>query len=301
MKYIIEQYPKNKIFDITKLSVHQIVVRQNTKLRIYGKEKVCKRCLFNQSINEFYIKDKETGRRSNICRDCQLKQAGVIEVGKTRFAMSIMKKGFRRCSVCKDIKPITAFTKCVNRYKGYSNNCYECSNKIHGEYIKKQSEKVGYFYVRQYGIRKGITDFTNEIIEQLRSEIIESRMPKYFLNGNDFLTAVDFAKYIELNYNIAITTTEKRIYEGATEKECIMKEKEYRSLKSGTNKGRIKVTDVINGKVFIFNNTQDKELLKMFSGDTINKGIKSKKSIGGKRSRYKNPCIIERIKTELFE
>jgi hypothetical protein len=295
MKYIIEQYPKNKIFDLTKLSIHQIFLRQNTKLRIYKEEKICNTCLIKQPINEFYIKDRETGRRSNMCRDCQLKQAGIIEVGKLRFAAAILKKGFRRCSVCKDIKPITAYTKSISGYGGYSNNCYECSNKLHSKFLIKQKKEIGDFYVRQYGIRNGITEFTNEIIEQLRNKIIESRKPKYFLNGKSFLTATDFAIYIELNYNIAIPTTTKRLYEGAKESECIMQENEYRKLKSGTNKGRIKVTDVINGKIFIFNNTRDEGLLKMFSCDTVNKGIKSKKSIGGKRSKYKNPCIIERI------
>ena len=87
-------------------------------------------------------------------------------------------------------------------------------------------------------------------MEQLRNEIIENRKPILFLDGNEFLTIADFARYIELNYNIPTTTTEKRISDGAKETDCIIPEKEYRSLKSGTNKGNIKVTDTVTGEVF---------------------------------------------------
>lgn len=51
----------------------------------------------------------------------------------------------------------------------------------------------------------------------------------------------------------------------------------------------------MTGEVFTFFNTKDAELLKMFGLDTVTKGIKSGKQIGGKRSKYPNPCIIERI------
>ena len=66
-------------------------------------------------------------------------------------------------------------------------------------------------------------------------------------------------------------------------------------MKSGTNKGKIKVTDIVTGKVFYFFNTKDRELSKMFGLSTINEGIKTKKPVGGKRSKYPHPCLIERV------
>lgn len=295
MKYLIEQYPKNKDFDISKLNKYQIYIRNNQKVNKGEKTQTCTKCLKELPLKEFYFKDKETGRKSNSCRDCQMREAGIIEIGKVRFAKDILKKGFRRCSVCKNIKPLTSYSKSISGYEGYSNNCYECSNKLHNDFWHKQKNEIGYFYVRQYGIRKGITEFSNEIIEQLRTEIIESRKPKYFLNGNEFFTLIDFAKYIEVNYNIPITTTEKRISDGAIESDCIIQEKEYRKLKSGTNKGKIKVTDTITGEVYVFFNTKDEGLAKMFGISTITEGIKTGLPVGGKRSKYVNPCLIERI------
>lgn len=295
MKYTIEQYPKNKDFEVSKLSEYQIYVRNNQRKYKYGETKTCSKCHKKLPIKEFYIKDKETGRRCGYCRDCQMREADIIEIGKVRFAKDILKKGFRRCSVCKEIKPLTAYSKSVAGYEGYSSNCYECSNRLHSDFLQKQKNEIGDFYVRQYGLRNGINEFTKEVMERLRNEIIANRKPILFLNGNEFLTIADFARYIELNYNIPTTTTEKRISNGTKETDCIIPEKEYRSLKSGTNKGNIKVTDTITGEVFMFFNTKDAKLLKMFGLSSITKGIKSGLPIGGKRSRYRNPCIIERI------
>lgn len=295
MKYTIEQYPKNKDFEVSKLSEYQIYVRNNQRKYKYGETKTCSKCHKKLPIKEFYIKDKETGRRCGYCRDCQMREADIIEIGKVRFAKDILKKGFRRCSVCKEIKPLTAYSKSVAGYEGYSSNCYECSNRLHSDFLQKQKNEIGDFYVRQYGLRNGINEFTKEVMERLRNEIIANRKPILFLNGNEFLTIADFARYIELNYNIPTTTTKKRISNGTKETDCIIPEKEYRSLKSGTNKGNIKVTDTITGEVFMFFNTKDAKLLKMFGLSSITKGIKSGLPIGGKRSRYRNPCIIERI------
>ena len=91
--------------------------------------------------------------------------------------------------------------------------------------------------------------------------------------------------------------TEKRISEGKTEEECKLTENEMRVLKSGTNKGKIKVTDCKTGQVFVFKNTKDKGLLKMFSGDTITKYIKTGEIVIRKReqkkgkSKYRIYCI----------
>lgn len=299
MKYSIEQYPKFKDFDNLQLNEYQIEIRNNQKKYKYSKSKTCTKCHKKLPIKEFYIKDKETGRRSGHCRDCQMREADVLEIGKNRFADKIEAKGFRRCSICKNIKPLSEFTKNKGQKNGISNNCYECSNRLHSEYLQKEKEEIGEFYVRQYGLRNGITEFTEGIIEQLRNEIIESRKPKYYLDGNEFLTGTDLADYILNEYDIPITTTLKRLTEGYNESDCIIKESEFRSLKSGTNKGKIKVTDTVTGEVFYFFNTKDKELAKMFGLSTVTKGIKTGLPVGGKRSSYCNPCLIERIPNSL--
>lgn len=59
---------------------------------------------------------------------------------------------------------------------------------------------------------------------------------------------------------------------------------------------RIKVTDTITNKEFIFENTNDKELLKMFSPSCISRAIITGKITKvNKLSKYKNQCFISRI------
>jgi len=136
MKYAIEQYPKNKDTDAKMLSTEMKLIRAKQKYYTYGKTYKCRCCGKKLPIKEFYVKDKHTGRRSTKCRDCELKQREILEVGKLRFAMRIFKKHFRRCSVCKNIKPLTEYANNKKQYGGYSNTCTECSYKLHMTFQK---------------------------------------------------------------------------------------------------------------------------------------------------------------------
>jgi len=290
--YSVEQFPKNK--DIANLSDEQKFIRQNQKKYVYKDKFTCVKCGKEQPIQEFYVADINTGRRKKSCRDCQMKAADVIEIGKLRFSEKILGKGFRRCSVCKDIKPLEAFKKNKNQYKGVSNNCYDCSRQLHHAFYINQKEKIGKSFIQEYGKRKGIVVFDKKVLNELKNEIIESRKPKLFLDGKGFVTVADFARYIELQYGLPVTMTEKRISEGKTEEQCKMTESEMRSI--AYTQGKIKVTDTVTGEIFEFNNTADEKLNKMFSKSAITNGIKTgeKTRITG-LSKYKNPCIITRI------
>lgn len=297
MKYIIEQFPKNKDLDFSKMSIDQKALRLNPvkKKYKYGKEIKCKKCGKTQAIEEYYVKNAR-GRRATSCRDCQMKRSGVIEIGKLRFAFKIADKGFRRCSVCKDTKPLTEFKKNAGQYLGISNNCYDCANKLHSQFVKKQQETIGTSYIKEYGKLQGIRYFNDEIIEKLKLEILDKRKPKYFVDEKKFVTIAEFSRYIEKVYGLPITMTNKRIQEGKTEEECKLTEYEMRVLKSGSNKGQIKVTDTVTGEIFEFNNSSDIGLLKMFSTSAILRCIKTgDKTTITALSKYKNPCKIERI------
>jgi hypothetical protein len=255
----------------------------------------CNKCFKKQPIAEFYIKDKNTGRRNLSCRDCQMKQAGVVEIGKQRFANEIEDKGFRRCTVCKDIKPLTEFTKNKGQKNGISNTCYHCNHKLHNEFLMKQKEEIGDFYVKQYCLRNyKYNPKTKEDIEKYRNEIKEKRKPKYFIDNKSFVTIADTARYIEEVYGLPKTMTRRRITEGKTLEDCKLTENQMRS--KAYTQGQIKVTDTVTGGVFYFKNSLDKDLLKMFAKCTIASAIKSGKPTRvTSSSKYKNPCIIERI------
>lgn len=288
MGYTIEQWPKNKDFDISKMSFDQMSLRVNAKVRKYGKEITCKKCNKTQPIAEFYIKDKKTGRRATQCRDCHMKSIGVVEIGKQRFAFKIAAKGFRRCSVCKEIKPLTQYHKVKTQYLGIANNCCECSAKLYSKWFKHQKETIGISYVQEYGKRIGVKKFTKKIIEKLRAEIVNSRSPHYFVDGLEFVTVRDFARYIEVNYGVRVQATEARIRSGKNEEDCKLSESETRSI--AYTQGEIKVSDSITGKVFVFKNSNDPELLKMFSKSAITHAIQTKKKTRvTKLSKYVNP------------
>ncbi len=223
-----------------------------------------------------------------------MKHSGVTEIGKQRFSDKLGEKGFRRCSVCKTIKPLTEYSKQKGKYLGRASNCKECNKKAVKSLQISGRKDITDWYVRKYGKQKGISEFDKDTMLKLRNEIIESRKPKYFIDDLEFVTLRDFARYIKSKYDIGIRATEKRISQGKTENQCKLSESEMRS--ESNTKAKIKVIDCVTKEEFIFKNTRDPELLKMFCGSTVNIALKTNKIVGGKRSKYKNPCRIVRIK-----
>jgi len=139
MKRVFEQWPKNKEFSPDMLSAEQISWRIDAVKKALepGSSKICKRCGKEQHINEFYFKAAYKGekRRSNFCRDCTLFKKGIVEIGKKRFAKKVFEKGFRKCNICKDIKPLTEFWKDYNRNTStYSYRCKCCDKLQHDKY-----------------------------------------------------------------------------------------------------------------------------------------------------------------------
>ena len=285
------QFPNNKKTDLSKLSDYQIVIRNNSKKYIYKKTKICNTCGEKQSIKEYWVKDKHTGRVSNKCRDCELKAKGVVEVGRVRFAKIIFKKGFRRCSVCKEIKPLNLFSKNKYNYGGISNVCYKCSKNLLDDYIKKGKEILSDNHVKTYGKKKGITIFNDEIIKKLREEIQEKQHPKLIIDGQSFMRLRDFAIYIHKTYNNPITMTEKRIRTGKTLEECKLPERQVRAVSK--SKGKIKISDTVTGKEYFFESANDKKIRIMLGKNLVIKGIKTGKPVKG--SKWKNYLKVERI------
>lgn len=231
MKYSINQYPKNKEIQDSKFSKSQKEIRDNQDVIDSKDKKVCKSCNKEQSINEFWYKDKKTGRRSNKCRDCCLRDAGVVEIGRVRFAKKILEKGFRRCTLCKNIKLLSDFGSNKSKFNGVDNICIVCDTNRARQYYKEQRDNITDFYVKQYAKWNGYKEVDDELIKELRTKIKESRKSKYHVDGIGFNTIRDFARYIESNYGISVVATEKRISKGCTEEECKMTRNELREYR----------------------------------------------------------------------
>lgn len=216
MKYAIEQFPKNKSINLCNLSPDQKEIRRNKNIERYKDGIRCTCCQNVQDCTEFYFKNKEIGLRLTICRDCLMRKKGTVEIGRNRFSQKIFKKGFQRCYICREIKPISLFIK-KNNKRGCAEECDKCR------------------------------------IELLRSK----RQKKYAQNGG----------------------------------------RKGNGEKGGRSSlGEIKVINLITNEILIFKSTNDPNLLKMFDRSTVDRCIKSgEPTKAGNRSKYKNPCIIERL------
>jgi len=102
------------------------------------KESKCRTCGLEQEEQEFYIKDRKTGRLATQCRDCEILKKGAKEVGKTRKAMRLFKRGLRKCLNCKSTKPLPEFPPNQSCYGGLDNRCHICRKEELIELCKKR-------------------------------------------------------------------------------------------------------------------------------------------------------------------
>jgi len=286
MKYLLNQYPK--FLKPNQLSAEQLDIR---KLSISPKlldqdKRICKKCGVEQPITEFYFAGSTRKWRKWTCRDCTMKASGTIEVGKNRFAEDIFKKGFKRCPICKDIKPLTQFSKHKGMANGVAGFCKKCGFELVREYQTKQIEELGDFHVRQYAIRHNLKHKTKKQLDKVRAQIIE-KQTAIKIDGQTFKTLVDAAE----KYGLSAPAVRKRLDKGVS-----MSLSKFEVRSKARTFGEVEVTDSVTGKKFKFYNTRDPKLLKMFSDSAITKAIKTgEKTRVTSLSKYKNPCYIKRL------
>lgn len=137
---------------------------------------------------------------------------------RTNFEYKKEKKVCKRCNQEKTDK----------EFHKLNNTCKKCTNEIHNIFVNNQRDKLTDWYVKTYAkYNYKIKDFTTELIDKYRLEIIEKSKPKFHIDNLSFIRITDFAKYILEKYELPISTTEKRINSGCSEYQCTLKRKEF--------------------------------------------------------------------------
>lgn len=174
----------------------------------------------------------------------------------------------KECSVCNAIDLVENFSKgvskcnsCLNKYivdrrKEYeytgetkvcntclkekkdilfprlNNTCKECKAEAHKDYLVEQRNTIGTWYIKNYGKSKyKIKDFTEDILNKLKLEIIKNREPKHTIDNLNFSTKKDFAVYVSKTYKISKAAVEQRLSSGMTEYECTLKRSELQNFR----------------------------------------------------------------------
>jgi len=245
-KYTLEQFPKNKDIGRSKLSAAQLKLRAKATPQSPSAEetRVCIICGKKLPITEFYVRDKVTGVRRIRCKDCVLKSEGVIELGKIRFANRLFDKGFKKCGMCKSIKPLSEFREDKKHSNGYISVCHECIQKR----FRIQKETLGDSYVKNHIKRNNLSITPDEA----RKTILEKREHRYIIDNQSFKTLLDFSNYVFQQYHIPLSTTANRIRQGYSVNDCKLSQHEIysRSLKKSWRE-RSKIRLTIDDKEFV--------------------------------------------------
>ncbi len=293
----IKQWSTSTRINWDSLSEEQKQLRREAQIVLNGETRICNQCFKEQEITEYWWSDKKKGKRQPKCRDCCLRNKGIVEVGKVRHALVVLDKGFRKCCDCKRVLPMHEnFHRNENEFGGYSHICITCADKRQRKFQSRQQRVIGKSYVKRWAKENKLPYNEVEHYELYKEQIMAKRVPKYFCDGKDFVTLRDFARYIEEKYSIPITATENRMHDGAKEEECKLSDFQYRTLKSGCNKGRVEVTDTVTGEKKVFINTAEAERVMHIGAGMLLECIKSGLPTRiGNTSKYKNPCLVKRL------
>jgi hypothetical protein len=295
MKYDVKQFPEFKDGRLGGLSNEQKLVRGNRKHRdFYATDKPCKTCCKTLPISEYWFKDKKSGRRSSVCKDCMLKDQGVVEIGKIRFGRKIKSKGFKRCTGCKDILPFSEYHPSTASHDGFAYVCKVCSVKYTKDYIHRQREELSDYYVTQrFKEKHGRNPEHSKEIDEWRKVLTKRRAVKYTIDGKDFNTKQGLANYLLTEYGQKVDQTISRISAGCEIERLKTPSSEYRS--EGASKGKVTMTDTVTGFVTIFKSVKEVERKGFFCAAAVMNSIKTGKPTRiTKRSNYPNPVIFKR-------
>jgi hypothetical protein len=139
----ITQYQTSINIDLSKLSKEQILIRAK-EIETEGEKKRCKKCLKEKMLNGYRLRVERRGVKGiyydATCKDCHARVRGTKEIGKLSYAKKLFDKGFRRCTTCKDTKPIAEYYANKSSHTKISNTCKICSNEINCKKYHKNKE-----------------------------------------------------------------------------------------------------------------------------------------------------------------
>jgi len=261
-------------------------------LELQQEEVRCAHCGIVKDRTNYYAKDGII--QKGICKECISalgKHNYKAQERKTLAIDSLFILGQRKCTECKEIKLLAEFSKDKNNRTGYMGNCKKCMSLRHYNYMKAQTDNLGKVYLTQYAMKMfkvGVKEVTDEMRDKAKKAVLEKRVPKYKIDGKEFLTMNDLARYIEEVYKIPITCTVKRLQKGKSPEECTISEYDYRS---NARCRPIKIVDSVTGQVFTFKGSSHTN--GMFQDSTLARALRTGELVGGgKRSKYPNPCKI---------
>ena len=155
-KYTLKQLSTSINIDESLLSKDQINLRLNARNKPIEEEKLCKTCgLIKDVKDSFRVRlIKNSYYRVNAtCKDCTARKRGVKEIGKLKFGKVLLDKGLRKCTKCRDIKPLNDFGNNKKLSGGKQFFCLDCTRidkdrtvKSGFKYITSITKKTGSYW-----------------------------------------------------------------------------------------------------------------------------------------------------------
>lgn len=111
-------------------------------------EKRCRRCNETKPSADFYANNQKADGLASYCKACALEYARVLQAAKPK--KSRPPEGVKKCSRCKEIKPVDEFGITAGTPTGLSYYCKLCASTRVADFHKQHPEKHRE-YAREWG------------------------------------------------------------------------------------------------------------------------------------------------------
>jgi hypothetical protein len=104
--------------------------------------KICKGCGIEKDLEEFHLSPTNKMGRHPYCKECRNWNHRSEQSKQRELELrDLQSKGLKRCSSCKEIKPVTEFPSSKNRPDGLHPYCFVCSRSKGLEYVRRPEVK----------------------------------------------------------------------------------------------------------------------------------------------------------------
>lgn len=139
--------------------------------------KVCSKCGEKKALTEFYKEKKQADGYNRKCKLCIYPNLGQTEKNRTL----LRDKGLKKCSSCKQIKPLEMFNKNKHKYDGLLNYCKSCQK----ERYKKDREVDKKRKAEKYALNVDEERKKQKIYRETNREKLKKYRQKRYLKHKD--------------------------------------------------------------------------------------------------------------------
>jgi hypothetical protein len=164
-----------------------IVLCKDATMDSIPEKRICEKCGEEKLLEEFYLYNKEKGKRRKTCKKCFSDQSEKRreKYKKENEGKEIDLNEKRACIYCKEEKPYSEFSKHISNKNGINNACKKCETKRTKEWREKENKHYTEYHKEYYQKNKEEQLEKHRKYYEENKEAIIEKAKTYYENNSD--------------------------------------------------------------------------------------------------------------------